>query len=270
MLVTPLLLLLLGLPPGSEFPRHPDMNRFVSSTVTIEADNANRTYPYRLLIPSHDDSKLPLIVFLHGAGERGHDNKSQLVYLPQRVISEAHFRDKPCYLLALQCPTNEQWAPYDADDEPLGKPSPSIRAVMAAMQEVIEERNVDPSRIYLTGLSMGGYGSWDLAARHPEWFAAVVPVCGGGRPNTAPRLIDVPIWAFHGTDDHDVAEAESLAMIEAIRSAGGTPAYTALQGVGHDSWHYAYGPRGAIEWMFAQKNPHTTAFPGPGVGEATD
>ena len=259
MLVTQILCLinglLPGLPPGSEFPRSPDMNRFVSSTITIQAENANHTYPYRLLVPSDTDDMLPLVVFLHGAGERGDDNTSQLTYLPEMVVSKEHFRNKPCFLLAVQCPQDDQWAAYDARNKPPARARPAMQAVIAAILKTVNEQNIDQSRIYLTGLSMGGDGSWDLAARHPEWFAAVVPICGGGRLKTAPRLVDVPIWAFHGKDDRVVPESESQKMIEAIREAGGHPAYSSLPGVGHGSWHVAYSPWGAMNWMFAQKNP---------------
>ncbi len=131
----------------------------------------------------------------------------------------------------------------------------AMKAVVATIRKIVTEENVDTSRIYLTGLSMGGYGSWDLAARHPDWFAAVVPICGGGDPKSALRLAKLPIWVFHGQNDKVVPESASLKMVDALRDAGGRPAYTSLPGVGHDSWPYAYGPRGAMDWMFAQKNP---------------
>ena len=246
------------------------LSRYESHTITVEVENANRTYPYRLLKPTEPDKSAPLVVFLHGAGERGDDNLAQLTYLPTWALSAGHLQDKACYLLAVQCPADEQWAPYEVSNEPLGDASPSLQAVIAAMQQVINRENVDLSRIYLTGLSMGGYGSWDLAARHPRWFAAVVPICGGGRLETASQLVDVPIWAFHGTNDTVVQEAESRMMIEAIRAAGGRPAYSPLPDVGHGSWHFAYGPRGAIEWMFGQENPTPPALNKADPGHAAD
>ena len=259
MLIPQLILLIIALmpllPPGSEFPRSPEMNRFISSKVSIETDNGNRSYPYRILMPPSKEAPLPLVIFLHGAGERGADNALQLKYLPQKFLTDGHLKDKPCYLLAMQCPKGEWWAPFDARDEPVGEATPSMQAVIAAILKTVREENIDQSRIYLTGLSMGGFGSWDLAARHPDWFAAVVPICGGGQLQTAKQLVDVPIWAFHGTNDRVVAESESRMMIEAIRAAGGHPAYSALPGVRHNSWHIAYGPRGAMDWMFAQQNP---------------
>ena len=200
------------------------------------------------------------MVFLHGAGERGNDNQAQLTYLPKQFLKANHLRDRPCHVLAMQCPKREQWAPYQTRVSTPRPPLPAMQAVIAAIKKVIAEEDIDHARVYLTGLSMGGYGSWDLAARHPDWFAAVVPICGGGQVTNAKQLTDVPIWAFHGEDDRVVPESESRRMVEAIRAAGGTPAYTNLPGVDHGSWHFAYGPRGAMEWMFAQRNPDPAAL----------
>jgi predicted peptidase len=107
---------------------------------------------------------------------------------------------------------------------------------------------------------MGGFGSWNLAARHPDWFAAVVPICGGGDPSMAKVLADVPIWAFHGADDKVVQPGLSRSMIDAIRDAGGKPKYTELEGVGHNSWTPAYEDRdGVLPWMFSKVNDRPKA-----------
>ncbi len=123
------------------------------------------------------------------------------------------------------------------------------------LREVEQKYPVDPARVYLTGLSMGGFGSWNLASRHPDWFAALVPICGGGDPSHAAELAKIPTWAFHGADDKVVPPSLSQQMIEAIRAAGGKPQYTELPGVGHDSWTPAYkDPNGVLPWMFEQVN----------------
>ena len=128
-----------------------------------------------------------------------------------------------------------------------------MQAVLAAVDDVLANFPVDPRRLYLTGLSMGGYGSWDLGTRAAEWWAAVVPICGGGDELYADRLARVPVWAWHGDADVVVPVSRSRTMIEAIRRAGGSPRYTELADVGHDSWTPAYTSRVVLDWMFAQR-----------------
>jgi predicted peptidase len=125
--------------------------------------------------------------------------------------------------------------------------------------------SVDPQRVYLTGFSMGGYGAWGLAARRPDLFAAVVPICGGGDPRWGQALAAVPIWAVHGADDDVVPVRGSRDMIAAIRLAGGQPRYTELPGVRHDSWPQTYGdPQGVVPWMFDQVNQQRPRQVSPG------
>ena len=128
-------------------------------------------------------------------------------------------------------------------------------AVIAALEDTLKREPIDPARIYLTGLSMGGYGSWDLAARMPDRFAAVIPICGGGDGATAAKIKDLPIWCFHGDADTAVRVERSRTMIEALRAAGGAPKYSELAGVGHDSWTPAYRDPDVLAWLFAQKKP---------------
>ena len=235
-------------------------NGFEPGSIDIMVEGKTRTYPYQLHRPAGlaKDEQAPLVVFLHGAGERGRNNTDQLRHFPERFVREKHLTRHDAYLLAVQCPKKEAWVNIDKrwEGEPdFQNPSPAILAVAEAIRKIVKDERIDTSRIYLTGLSMGGFGSWDLAARHPEWFAAVVPICGGGAAATADRLTGLPIWAFHGSSDEVVPERQSRVMIEAIRSKGGRPAYTVLPGVRHDSWHHAYGPEGAMSWMFSQVRP---------------
>jgi predicted peptidase len=223
------------------------------------ADGKTQTVPYRLLTPARiePNKRYPLVIFLHGAGERGSDNLAQLKYFPQWMAA-AEMRTKyPCFLLAPQCPANEKWvdSPWDKKhSQPLPKePSESMKQVIGMMDELLKSEPIDTHRVYLTGLSMGGYGSWDLAERMPERFAAVAPLCGGGDDTKVDRLVGIPIWAFHGDADPAVPVERSREMIAALKKAGGQPKYTELPGVGHDCWTTAYkDSTGLIAWMFEQ------------------
>lgn len=218
-------------------------------------------FAYRLLAPASitPGNRYPLVIFLHGAGERGHDNLSQLKYLPTWMADENARKAFPCFVLAPQCRDEEKWADVNWSDlkSTPHAPTPTVdmMAVIAALEETLAREPVDPTRIYLTGLSMGGYGSWDLAARMPERFAAVIPICGGGDETTAAKIKDLPIWCFHGDADSAVPVERSQTMIEALRAAGGTPKYSELAGVGHDSWTPAYRDPDVLAWLFAQKKP---------------
>ena len=227
---------------------------FVEGTIdAADRNGSTRGYSYRLLRPMDrkGDEARPLLVFLHGMGERGSDNLNQLDYLPTWMCS-ADWRERfPCYVLAVQCPSDEIWVGSWGD----AGTCRAIFAVENAIERLIETDNIDPSRVYLTGLSMGGYGSWALAAHRPDLFAGVVPICGGGDPGTVERLRGLPIWVFHGTADGVVGESNSMEMVAALRSSGIPVGYTRLEGVGHDSWTDAYLNEGAINWLFSQKRP---------------
>lgn len=213
-------------------------------------------YPFQLLIPTREIVGVaPLVVFLHGAGERGSDNSKQLTWLPLAMAGEPMRDQFPCYLLAVQCPSEEKWVdvPWgDTDPSPMPQsPSRALRAVIAAMEQVERDKPIDRNRIYLTGLSMGGYGAWDLAMRMPSKFAACAPVCGGGDPSQVARLRDLPIWIWHGDKDAAVPVVRSRQMAEALRAAGSKVRYSELPGVGHDSWRQAYAADGVIPWLLS-------------------
>jgi predicted peptidase len=220
-------------------------------------------FHYQVLRPLkiEDGKKYPIVIFLHGAGERGDDNRAQLKYFPT-MMAKPEYREKyPCFLIAPQCRTGESWAGFGrrraaSGDEPSkpSEPTDQLKVVMQILDSSLKMYPVDPNRIYLTGLSMGGYGAWDWAIREPDRFAAVVPICGGGDESKADRLIKTPIWAFHGDKDNVVPPSASRNMIAAIKKAGGEPKYTELAGVGHDSWTPAYNdPKGVVPWMFEQR-----------------
>lgn len=220
----------------------------------FEADG--KTLPIRLLTPAKvvEGQKYPLVIFLHGAGERGTDNNKQLVHgVPQFVANREKY---PCFLIAPQCPDGKKWVEVDwsaATHTQPKEPSEPMKLLIALIERTLKDMPVDPSRVYLTGLSMGGYGTWDLAARRPELFAAIAPICGGADEATADKIKSIPTWVFHGAKDTVVKPIRSQRMVEAIKKAGGSPKYTEYPTVAHDSWGPAYKDPAFYEWLFAQK-----------------
>ncbi|TWT99815.1 esterase [Botrimarina colliarenosi] len=224
--------------------------------------------PYRLMAPkpTDDDEKRPLLVFLHGFGERGDDNRRQLDH-GGSLFASADFRDRHrAFVLMPQCPAGNK---PDSDEPvvwsmklrptsvtvPLGidqPPSKPMHAVRALVDRLIETLPIDTDRLYVAGLSMGGYGTWEMAAREPEFWAAAAPICGGGNPEWGERLKDLPLWAFHGDADNAVPVERSREMIAAINAAGGRAIYTEYPGEGHGSWNPTFASRQVWDWMFAQ------------------
>lgn len=213
---------------------------------------------YRLLKPLNynPDKKYPLVIFLHGAGERGDDNKAQLVHGMRDFCRADRRQANPAYVLAPQCPNEQKWANIDwtqpGIDKP-DKPSESMELLFGLVDTMINDAAVDKNRIYITGLSMGGYGTWDAIARRPDFFAAALPICGGGDPKTAETIKRVPIWCFHGDQDKAVVVEKSRAIINALKEVGGTPKYTEYLGVGHDSWTQTYANDEVHAWLFHQR-----------------
>lgn len=237
----------------------------------VEVDG--HRYGYRLLrpLPRWRATPQPIVVFLHGAGERGDDNRSQLRWLPELLGQPALRVQRPCYVLAVQCPADERWVDVDWGDavgSPMApRPTRALAAVERALAAVLAEPGVDPARIYVTGLSMGGFGAWELAARGPDRFAALLPVCGGGDLAAVPRLLAMPIQVWHGADDPVVPVERSRAMVGRLRELGAAVDYRELPGVGHDAWRDAYGGDGGLEWLFAQdqRQQRRGAFAEPAI-----
>jgi predicted peptidase len=214
--------------------------------------------PYRLLQPKGYDGKqkYPLVIFLHGAGERGDDNEKQLVHGMNDFASEEVMSKYPAFVFAPQCPSGEQWGGINRlakTPTPPDQFAPALKAALKAAAALQKEFSIDDKRIYITGLSMGGYGTWDALAKRSEMFAAAAPICGGGQPAEASKFKEVPIWAFHGVDDTTVPVEQSREMIEALIAAGANPKYTEYPGVGHNSWAQTYSDPALYEWLFAQR-----------------
>jgi predicted peptidase len=217
--------------------------------------------PYRLHRPAtiEPGRKYPLVLFFHGAGERGVDNRKQF----QRFASVVEFwKTTPCFVLAPQCP--EVGKPANPEhvwvQTPFGGPrhtmnaTPSwpMRLAMDVFEKTIAENPVDPDRIYVTGLSMGGFATWEILQREGDQFAAAIPVCGGADLAYAKALSRIPIWVFHGDADDTVKVERSRDMVAALEAAGGHPKYTEYPGVGHDCWSVTYANPAVWKWLFAQ------------------
>ncbi len=201
------------------------------------------TIPYAVYLPpGHATTRAwPLILFLHGAGESGHDGVA-----PTKVgIGPAlrKFPDRyPAIVILPQCPAGSHWYGHVAE------------LALHAADDVTREYNGDGDRLYLTGISMGGFGSFWLASEHSDRLAAVVPVCGGGDASMAGVLADLPMWVFHGGADNVVPVEHSQRMVEAIRAAGGRNVrYTEYPRVGHNSWDSAYAEQEMTAWLFEQR-----------------
>jgi predicted peptidase len=223
--------------------------------------------PYRLLKPDpyEDGKSYPLVVFLHGAGERGRDNEAQLVHGVAEFARPDNRKKYPCFLVAPQCPAREKWSSVDWSSERSklpAEPSEPGALVLELIDALRKEYRIDPARIYLTGLSMGGYGTWDLLMRRPELFAAAVPICGGGDETQATRIAKIPVWVFHGTLDGAVKVQRSRNMVAALEKAGGHPLYTEYPDEGHASWVPAYRSPAMMKWLFAQRKDPPPAPPG--------
>src|SRR5712692_1511132 len=216
---------------------------FINRTVTINGT----TYQYQVFVPAgwSSNKSWPVILFLHGAGERGEDGLVQTEVGIGTAIRRSTERF-PCIVIFPQCRKNVAWS----------DPAMEVQT-LKALEQTMKEFHGDPQRVYLTGLSLGGYGTWSLAAKYPGKFAALAPVCGGIRSPRAPDLAaadgaqdpyaavaqkigKTPVWVFHGGADPTVPVEESRKMVEALKAAGGNVKYTEYDGVGHNSWVKAY------------------------------
>lgn len=196
---------------------------------------------YLLAVPEAHDADgepVPVILFLHGAGERGDELERVKAWGPPRMVEAGH--EFGAVVVSPQCPAGTWWTAH-------------LETLELLLDHIAETYNVDPDRVYVTGLSMGGYGTFALVARDPERYAAAVPICGGGNDADALRLSSTPMWVFHGTDDRVVPVAGSRRMVEVANSRDGEHArLTEYEGVGHDSWRQAYADEAMWAWLFEQ------------------
>lgn len=223
----------------------------------ISTFNGHRM-PFTVLSTKPDSvgiSGMAVILFLHGAGERGSDNNAQLtVALPKLVKSLEAIHEEHFLILAPQCPVDQKWVDTDWT-LPSHKMKPEISPVLAnvlhVLDSVIQSRPaIDPNCQYVTGISMGGFGTWELIQRFPQRFAAAIPVCGGGDTTLAAQLVNMPIWAFHGKKDKLVIPARTTDMISAITKRGGHPKQTLFDNLGHLCWDSVYKDPNVVRWLF--------------------
>jgi predicted peptidase len=217
--------------------------------------NANNdTLNYRMLYPDYDTlRKYPLVIFLHGSGERGSDNDAQLKWGVINFATDEMMVKHPAIVIAPQCPANAGWSNFDRQTMALQpQPSKPMQLVIELIHQLIKKMPVDTNRIYVTGLSMGGYGTYDAIERYPNLFAAAMPVCGGGDVSKAATIAHIPMWIFHGAEDAAVNPMYSLNMAGALTKAGAHPGLTMYPETGHFSWLAAYSDMDAMEWLFRQ------------------
>ena len=210
----------------------------VQSPQTLNS-KVNLSIDYLLYLPEDyntTEKDYPLIVFLHGIGERGTNiNQVKSNGLPKLIEQGRQF---PFIIVSPQCPTASWW-PYETT------------TVLALVDVISEAYRVDEKRIYLTGLSMGGFGTWAVAGAYPDRFAAIAPICGGGYPFLAPNMKNLPIWAFHGDADSVVPVEKSKEMVNAVNHAGGNAKLTIYPGVNHNSWTQTYNNEELYEWFLS-------------------
>ena len=192
------------------------------------------TCKYLLYLPQgYEETKRrwPVILFLHGAGERGNDLELVKKHGPPKIVET---KDIPFIVISPQCPAGEWW---------------SNDAVITVLDGVIARHRVDENRIYLTGLSMGGYGTWSVATAHPDRFAAIAPICGGGIPILLHKIKRIPAWVFHGAKDETVPLRESERMVAVFKACGGKVKFTVYPEAKHDSWTKTYANPRLYQWF---------------------
>ena len=213
--------------------------------------NGSQSMPYRLFIPSDykQDMQYPLMLWLHGAGGAGGDNRAQIradqtlgTHTWTKPQNQAKY---PAFVVVPQSSTN--WVSSGLD-----RLSPEMFLVLSILESLRAEFNIDATRIYVAGQSDGGIGTWNIIVQKPNVFAAAIPLCGGGDASRVSAIVNIPIWAFHGARDKVISVNESRRMINALKRAGGHPRYTEYPDAGHDVWTRAFAEKDLVEWLFAQ------------------
>lgn len=234
----------------------PDMSLFEACR-HIEG---NDTLPYRLYRSQKADTMteaLPLVIFLHGAGERGRDNCAQLKHCIRFFIEDTITSHYPFLLMLPQCSNERRWVNTDwclPEHTMDSVPTTELRGVMAVLDSLIDVGAVDYTRVYICGISMGGFGTWDALQRWPEKFAAAIPVCGGGDPTYAEAMKDIPFYIFHGLQDGIVMSSRSTQMYDALREVGNTKVVlVTYPDLGHGCWDEAFSTPGLFKWLFGKR-----------------
>lgn len=251
----PLILFILSLSASSQ-----DLSLFEKQLYVDGAD----TLPCRILTPVNfrEGQKYPLVVFLHGAGERGSDNQKQLTWGAGLFLDSLNRAKFPAIVVMPQCPANSYWAvvsrglkdslTFAVNSDTL--PNTPMRLVLKFIDELSKSGRVDTRRIYIGGLSMGGMGTFDALARRPDLFAAAFPICGAGDPRMVKKYRKgLPIWVFHGDADEVVPVSNSRLMVHELKKVKARVKYTEYPGVRHNSWTPAFAEKDLLPWLFAQR-----------------
>lgn len=223
------------------------------------------TLLYRMLYPKDFDAnkKYPLLLFLHGAGERGQNNERQLAHGSKLFLEEKNREEYPAIIVFPQCPKEDYWSNVaikrnekgkrSFDFSPEGDPTDAMQKVIHLMDSLSSMSTVDQSRVYVMGLSMGGMGTFEIVKRKPELFAAAVPICGGGDPDDVGVYAEkVSFWVFHGGKDDIVLPEHSIKMVEAMKNAGAEVKFTLFPDANHNSWDPAFAEPDLLPWLFSK------------------
>ncbi len=235
-------------------------NQFLYEHHIVKGDTLN----YRMLLPKNfqKTKTYPLVLVLHGAGERGNDNKKQLLHGSNLFLNEKNRDSFPAIVIFPQCPENDYWANIEADrsKQPITfqykykeAPTKAMALVIDLMEEMVEKPYVKTNQIYVMGLSMGGMGTFEILYRKPQMFAAAVPICGGGDPDYVSKYAKtVPLWVFHGAKDDVVNPILSTNMVSALLNNGGFPKFTLYDFANHNSWDAAFAEPELLSWIFSK------------------
>lgn len=219
--------------------------------------------PYRMMRPKdyRESDRYPLVIFLHGAGERGDDNRSQLKNGVMTFAENQHRASFPAFVIAPQCPKDMRWSTVDTNwraPQFPAEPTPPLAAVITLIQELLEqEPGIDPERIYVCGLSMGGFGGFDLLARKPEWFSGALLLCGGAHDDVASKISRIPIRVFHCSTDMTVSVENSRAIVKKLESIKAPVFYTEYNTLGHHIWQETFYNPANLQWLFKQNKQLT-------------
>jgi len=219
----------------------PTPGKQVPQSTTVKSDDASRELHYLLFLPKGYDAsdktkQWPLMLFLHGSGERGENLELVKMHGPPKIVEAKP--DFEFIVVSPQCPKDSRW---------------QANELSQLIDQVSKAQAVDPNRLYVTGLSMGGSGTWQLAAAQPQRFAAIAPICGRADLDSAPKIKDLPTWVFHGAKDSAASVEHNKAIVAALKAAGGEPKFTLYPDAGHDSWTATYNNPEFYEWLLAQR-----------------
>ena len=229
-------------------------------------ETSSGTLNYQILRPDTQkrETRYPLVLFLHGSGERGSDNQRQLLYVSDLFLDSKVREDFPSFVVIPQCSAEDAWMNYSSTTNQYNQrellltesnsPTKALKMVMELLDSLFESLPIDRDRVYVGGLSMGGMGTFDIIDRNPDVFAAAFPICGGHIPEHAGRYASkVNFWIFHGGKDNVVFSGQSTRMVQAIRRAGGEAKFTLYKDAAHDSWTPALKEPNLLPWLFSNR-----------------